>query len=98
MDLGVQLSLLILGREYRGYDISHRIFYIISGCFGLAVCLTFIYLKKLKEKKELRDHLKRMTQYSSDSDQNNFVAEKYMEEITKGNILDQNSFGGKNKC
>ena len=54
-------------------------------------------MKKLKEKNQLRDHLKRMTQYSS-ADQNSFVAEKYMEEITKGNILDQKFLGGKNKC
>merc|ERR1712020_367758 len=63
-------------------DLTVQLSLLILGCLGLATCLTFIYIKKLKEKKKLR-----LTPYSTTSqsaeDKNKFVAEKYMAEINE---------------
>ena len=63
----------------------------ITGCLMIAVPITVVYVKKMKERAHAQGLMNRMQQYQNNTrqdDSKNFVAENYMEADNKDeNIL-----------
>ena len=79
-------------RRRRFTDISDRmsILLMISGCLMIAVPITVVYVKKMKERAKNQGLINRIQQYKSNNqpeDDKNFVAENYMETTKDENIL-----------
>jgi len=79
-------------RRRRFTDISDRmsILLMISGCLMIAVPITVVYVKKMKERAQTQGLINRIQQYKSNNqpeDDKNFVAENYMETMKDENIL-----------
>merc|ERR1719394_782517 len=74
-------------------DISDRmsLMLMITGCLMIAVPITVVYVKKMKERAHAQGMMNRMQQYQNNTrqdDSKNFVAENYMEADNKDeNIL-----------
>merc|ERR1711868_88812 len=73
-------------------DISDRmsILLMISGCLMIAVPITVVYVKKMKERAQTQGLINRIQQYKDNNqpeDDKNFVAENYMETMKDENIL-----------
>ena len=79
-------------RRRRFTDISDRmsILLMISGCLMIAVPITVVYVKKMKERAQAQGLINRIQQYKNNiqpEDNKNFVAENYMEATKDENIL-----------
>ena len=69
----------------------------ITGCLMIAAPLTWVYVRKLKERRQNQGLMNRLQQYvdnSETADRSNFVADNYVEQIKDENVLNPKYLAG----
>ena len=69
----------------------------ITGCLMIAAPLTWVYLRKLKERRQNQGLMNRLQQYVENTetgDRSNFVADNYAEQIKDENVLNPKYLSG----